>query len=387
MRAVVAVLALMIFGCSSSASKAPAAGGGSAGSAAAAGGGDTGSAGSPSAGMASMLDTVVMPLINHKTPAFGSDGPESFRGPQDANDGDKDTAWEPHAMPAWIAFDVSSAPQERRGQVLLVWNALHAGGWVGGGIGSSDERPVDYTIEVNAAASGSDAPTDGWMQVAKVTDCQRGSFQQLVDLAGGNWVRMSVTKGTSTPAAFAIDVDIFSAPNGDSDGWLFMGDSITNLSTGYASSDLPSLVQAIKPDRFPPMINAAIGGTNTGTAINIIDDTIGDFAGRFVTLNYGTNDHPDAFAMEPLVQRVIAAGKVPVVPHMPWSQGGAADGENINTQIDALYAKYPEILHGPDMYAVFKGHTEWIPATDVHPNAAGQEQWRKAWATVIAAIP
>ena len=52
--------------------------------------------------------------------------------------------------------------------------------------------------------------------------------------------------------------------------------------------------------------------------------------------------------------------------------------------IDALYVKYPQIVHGPDFWAVFSGRTDLIPADDIHPNDAGQEEFRKQWAIVMA---
>ena len=68
-----------------------------------------------------------------------------------------------------------------------------------------------------------------------------------------------------------------------------------------------------------------------------------------MTLNYGTNDHPEDYQMEELVKRVIAAGKAPVVPHMPWAPDAARRrGPVMNAMIDALYAKYPEVVRGPD---------------------------------------
>jgi hypothetical protein len=138
-------------------------------------------------------------------------------------------------------------------------------------------------------------------------------------------------------------------------------------------------------DRWPAVIPAGIGGTNTNTALAAIQDTMTDFPGRFVTLNYGTNDHPTDFHMDELVQAVIAAGKVPVVPHMPWSATAAiqTSGPDINQQIDALYVKYPAILHGPDLWAAFTNRPDLIPATDIHPNTAGQEEFRKQWAMAM----
>jgi hypothetical protein len=148
---------------------------------------------------------------------------------------------------------------------------------------------------------------------------------------------------------------------------------------------MPSLVRAAKPAYWPAVLDAAIGGTNTGTATAVIDDTMKDFPGRFVVLAYGTNDHPDGFQMETLVQKVLAAGKTPVVPHMPWS-AQSTEGPAINQQIDELYAKYPQIVRGPDLWAFFQGRTDLIPPGDVHPNSQGQEELRKQWAATLEAL-
>jgi hypothetical protein len=196
---------------------------------------------------------------------------------------------------------------------------------------------------------------------------------------------MSVTASVD-PAGVAIDLDVHAAPDGACDSWLFMGDSITHISMPYAFSDVPAQVHAIDPQRWPSLVEAAIGGTNTGTAIDVIDATIADWPGRFVVLAYGTNDHADSFDMESLVLAVIAAGKVPVVPHIPWSDspGIQAEGPAMNAAIDALYVAYPEILPGPDLWAAFEGRTVLIPLLDVHPNGAGVEEMLRLWALTIA---
>jgi hypothetical protein len=164
-----------------------------------------------------------------------------------------------------------------------------------------------------------------------------------------------------------------------------MGDSITYMTMTYAFSDLPSLVAAQSPGYWPAALDAALGGTNTTSALEVIDDTMKDFPGRFVALAYGTNDHANELHMEELVQHVIAAGKVPVVPHMPWSDG-SVDGPAINAAIDALYTKYPEIVPGPDLWAFFEGRTDLIPSGDVHPNGQGQEELRKQWAAMMSGL-
>jgi hypothetical protein len=223
----------------------------------------------------------------------------------------------------------------------------------------------------------------------------RSTLQHVFDLKGGNWVRMTVTK-SSDPNGVAIDFDVHSAPNGASDSWLFMGDSITHLSTGtHGEMNIPKLVNDKDAKRWPVIVPAGIGGTNTGSALDAIDETLRFYPGRFVVLGYGTNDHMPStgpngeqfgFAMEPLVQKVLAAGKIPAIPHMPWADvpGIQVDGPPINAAIDALYEKYPQIYRGPDLWAAFTDRTDLIPTGDVHPVAAGLAFWREQWANAIA---
>jgi hypothetical protein len=331
------------------------------------------------------IATVVMPRISGGVPAFASGGTAS-----NANDDSMSTSWAPPKLPAWIAYDLSKVTSDERQSVLVVWNAPHAGSYIGmPPIASNNELPTDYTIEINAAAGGtSAAPTTGWTQVAAVSKNADNTIETPVALAGGNWVRMSIT-GSSDPNSVGMDLDVFSTPNGATDAWMFMGDSITYITMGYAFSNLPQLVHQAKPDRWPAVINAAIGGTSTSTAVSVIDSTMAGFPGRYVVLAYGTNDHPAMFEMETLVQKVLAAGKIPVVPHMPWSDTSTiqTNGPMINMAIDALYTKYPQIVHGPDLWAAFLNRTDLIPSGDIHPNAAGQVVLRQQWANVMAAIP
>ena len=52
-------------------------------------------------------------------------------------------------------------------------------------------------------------------------------------------------------------------------------------------------------------------------------------------------------------------------------------------EFDALYEKYPQIYHGPDLWKAFTDRTDLIPAGDVHPNDKGCELWRQQWADAM----
>jgi hypothetical protein len=338
------------------------------------------------------VPSIVMPHISDGAPGFSSSSAGYQSVASAANDDNPLTAWSPSSLPAWIAFDLSGAPSSERQKNLVVWNALHAGSYLNSSPPTGADMPTDYTIEINSAPGGASAPpTSGWVQVATVSDNLHNTVESPVTLAGANWVRMTTTASTDG-SSLSIELDVYDAPNGASDCWLFMGDSVTYITMPYAWNDLPKLVNAVRPDRWPAVINGAIGGTNTETAVAVIDDTLSGYPGRYVALPYGTNDNVSEggmFEMETLVQHVLAAGKVPVVPHMPWSDVPLiqTNGPIINKTIEALYVKYPLILRGPDLWAAFLNRTDLIPSGDVHPNSAGQEVLRQQWANVMAAVP
>jgi hypothetical protein len=356
--------------------------GGSGGESGGSGGATAGSGGAPDAGPGAdattgpTITTDPMPIISQGVPSFAS-GSDPGSPPGQANDDMPGTSWSPNALPGWIAYDLSGAPMEQRQKVLVAWYGPRTIDYLNP-MPRGKELPADYTIEINTAPGGGAAPTAGWTVVATITGNTRSSVQHLVDLNGASWIRMNISK--SADRVPSIDLDVHGAAAGASDSWLFMGDSITAGGLARTFSDLPQLVHAAKPDYYPAVIDAAIGGTNTATALDAIDATLAGFPGRFVTLNYGTNDHPIEYVMEDLVKKVIAAGKVPVVPHMPWSNARLDEGPMINKMIDALYDKYPEIVRGPDLWAAFLNRNDLIPPGDVHPNDLGQKELRKQWA-------
>ncbi len=333
-----------------------------------------GSAGQP----ATMNPGAPMKLISRGLPAFGSSGTADS-----ANDEQPNIAWSAESLPAWLAYDVSSVPQSERKQVLLAWYCYFAD-YLVTEPKPEQQLPIDYSVEIHSGPGGGQPPASGWTEVAKVTGNARSARQHVFGFESANWVRLSVTK-SSDSAKVMIDADLYSAPNGGSDGWLFMGDSITYMTTQRAFSDLPQLVAAASAGRVPVVVDGALGGTNTTTAQQIIDTSLAEFEGRYIVLAYGTNDHANEFQMESLVQKVIAAGKVPVVPHVPWSDQKLEEGPLLNEQIDALYLKYPEILRGPDLWQAFENRLDLVPHGDVHPNAEGMQFLRNEWSKVMSA--
>jgi lysophospholipase L1-like esterase len=115
------------------------------------------------------------------------------------------------------------------------------------------------------------------------------------------------------------------------------------------------------------------------------------FPGKYVGLAYGTNDawnkmEPQAFYnnYKVMVEVVIKAGKVPMVPRIPWSskiKEIQEHGEVLNAEIDRLYKNYPQIIKGPDYWNYYRKNPELLSADGVHPGQPeGLFMYRKMWA-------
>jgi hypothetical protein len=400
-----------------------------------------------------------MPVISRGVPAFASSAQQT--GPAaDGQSSDYNAFWQSSAQPissgapAWLAYDLSAVPTCQRGKVLVSWYqpvAYDAFDPYDFTIDTSNVPaidstgngqyglPMNYTLEGNPAPGGSQAPTSGWAALlpSGVTDNVYHGRAHLVDLTGYNWLRMSVTAVTdsaSTPGKpvsasnqdVAVKLDVQDASLGVADSWLFLGDSITSHcmsnnegGTNNADQSFPELVHAALPAFFPAAINGGMGGSKTitnpspqvaGDAVNSIDTWLALFPGKFVGLSWGTNDcggnswgiDPSIAAYKTVVNKVIAAGKVPVVPHMPWApssgisaatdpSSGApyaplSPGAAYNAQIDSQIYTIPNVVRGPDLWAVFENKTNlFLDATNVHPNDAGIAVYRQAWATTMLA--
>lgn len=374
----------------------------------------TGDGGSGGDGGTTLLP---MPVISRGVPAFASSGTASL-----ANDADYDTMWRSNettstATPSWLAYDLSGVPAAQRQHVDVVFYA------VGGDYAEYDiyaksgaityNEPRDYTIEGNAApGGGSAAPTTGWQTLVTVTGNTLISKQHAIDLTGYSWLRLNVTaiNGTTQNYNTAVNLDVHDASNGIDDSWLFLGDSITafamrNDGAGIGAPSFASLVHASKSAYFPAAEGAGEGGWNSGTAFTIaspdgngtlFDSWIRNFPGRFVCLSYGTNDGADTSNdngqttfdnFVKMIGIVTAAGKIPCIPHVPWAEDTAhqTNAQIINGRIDSLYAMYPVIVKGPDLYSILQGHTEWYQ-DNLHPNPQGREQYRQGWASAVLGL-
>ena len=82
-----------------------------------------------------------------------------------------------------------------------------------------------------------------------------------------------------------------------------------------------------------------------------------------------------------MVNAVLDAGKVPVVPILNWSKLSTVQrcGPALVDKIKLLYANYPQVVRGPDFWTYLKDRPKLISTDDVHPTEVGLGRYRELW--------
>ena len=352
--------------------------------------------------------TSAMTLISGGLPIYASSAQYPAT---DANDADYNTAWRSVGVPATLALDLSSVPTAQRQQIWLVWYNDDTYGYDHAAIGQPGyNNPGAYTVEANAAPGGGAAPSTGWVQLASLTANTLDSYSYLLSFAGYQWVRLNFTAvdGSAGNTDIAINLDVYSAPNGVTDGWFFNGDSITancmrhtNVD-GQDQSDPTTNITLTSPS-FGQQVDTLVGdqpeeedggipGFNSGNMLPYLAGWLTHIPAKYVTINLGTNDAAGVAPaiyysnMQQLVEAVIAVGKTPIIPTIPFSVDPThqANEPALNAQLQALYKAYPAIVPGPDLYSYFKANPQYISADGLHPNAQGCVEYRALWAQFAA---
>jgi titin len=381
----------------------------------------TGAASDPSAPVtpAAVIAPTAMPLISRGVPAFTNDACAGSYPASNANDANYRSYWRAcnsaatTTTPKWLAYDLSAVAPERRSTVVVTWfNEPMTGQYdhaFGGGVAYNNVG--SYSIEVSAAAGGTSAPTSGWSVKQSVTGNTYNSRQAVIDMSGHNWLRINVTAPDGSPgnSDIALNFDVHDASGGVTDDWIFYGDSITQdgmyhdtrtAASGETVGTFSELVNAIKPGYSPLFQNGGIGGLTSVHAASRFSTWIALFPGRYVTLNYGTNDalagagDPTIAgkfrtSMQSMIDAVVAAGKIPIVPTIPWGRDAKlqANVPVLNAQIDQLYTANPQVVRGPDLYAYFNQRQDLISADGIHPTwQSGYAGLRQQWAAFAAAM-
>jgi lysophospholipase L1-like esterase len=349
-----------------------------------------------------------MEIISNGAPAYSDSNCVFGRLASAANDGAYADAWRscstPSAKkPAWVAYDLSGVPAEKKEKVLLVWYNEDTSAYDHTLITAKPDPgyniPGAYTVDVNAADGGK-PPATGWITAATVGKNSLHSRQHVFSMKGANWVRLSAIEsdGTVDNMNVSFNMDVYDASKGTDDDWIMIGDSITQMSmhhnplaSKYGSGTFAEMIKDKKPLYFPVQENGGTGYMQSTDGAKHINEWLAMFPGKYVTLNYGTNDAWNGMPPEEfygnykiMVEAVLAAGKVPLVPTIPWSskiEQIQKNGLELNKQIQRIYKEYPAVIKGPDFWELYKKQPELLSLDGVHPAwPEGLFMYRKAWA-------
>lgn len=327
-------------------------------------------------------------------PAFATSGTAG-----NGNDADYNTEWLSSSASASLTYNLAAVPAANRSQVLLAWyNEATDAYDPAFAQESAINIPQNYTVQVNPAASGTTAPTTGWVTKATVTGNKFHSRQHVVDMTGANWIRLSVTSILGGSNA-ELNMDVYDASQGLSDDWIFYGSSTPSMAMqhkpiGNNLRSFSQIINASKPAYFPVQENGSISGIDSVDGVNNIDTWLAMFPGHYVVIALGANDADECMTpttfynnFVTMVNAVTAAGKVPVVPLFNWSKLSTVQdcGPGLITQLNNLYAAHPEVVRGPDFWTYFQAHPELISSDNTHPTDVGLGNYRQMWADTMLA--
>ena len=297
-------------------------------------------------------------------------------------------AWRSSNFPATLALPIQAVD----GDLLLEWNSSGTSNYLSGPDATTYGLPAAYTIATSADST--DGRNGSWRQVASVTGNMARTRAHRFPAAGARWVRMTVMSAVPGPLGkeFSIDeITLHDAPDGADDTVFFLGDSITVAAFTRCPANQPSFAELVHrgaPQHFPAMIDGGIDGVNSSYGVSAIEDLLDlnpDF--HIWAVGYGTNDAwqkipPSVFEsqMQTIVDRIVKAGRMPVIARIPFAVGGPDDEDvrALNQVIDRLTARN-RLLPGPDLYAWFSEHRGELSPDGVHPSDAGTRSINRLW--------
>lgn len=350
---------------------------------------------------------IPLPKISLNLPAYTNDNFGGSYPASRADDSDYTTLWRcsstpTSGAPVYLALDLSSVPTAQRRQVIVhLLNDPATGAWNPQLISvNSYNIPKTYTLQGNVAAGGS-YPSSGWVTLLTEADNPYHSRLYQLNLTGYNWFQVNITDiyGSTLNENVQLNLDIYDASKGFQDTWAIAGDSITQqgaLHDNTGGGTFAQLVNAQSPSFFPAFDSWGIGGFTSSNALTYFATWLTLTPARYITLNYGTNDanlggtgFDTTFKgnMIAMIEQILAAEKIPVIPLIPWGRTPnlLANVPTLNAIIQNLYLTYPQIIPGPDFYSYYLANQPLINTTDnIHPTLIdGYAAWRQLYVNAM----
>jgi len=362
-----------------------------------------------------------MPIISRGVPAFTNDDFTGAYPASLANNSVYNDSWRcaqtpvsnantgTLIAPVYVAYDLSSVPSTQRQNVLVAWYNDHVNGAAYDPTviaNNANNVPTNYTIDINSGAGGGSPPGSSWTTLVTVNNATPiHSMLHLVNMSGANWIRINITGiyGSAGNNNAQLNMDIHDAHNAvyastsiAQDVFKAFGDSITAAAYIHSDTILPAQVNALASSHYPAIEDAGVGGWTSTDVYPKFAYWLSLFPGQFVIISLGTNDanlggtYLPTFQgnIDAMVKMVLASGKIPIVPRMPWggTTGLLANVPTLNSQIDSVVSSNPGCMAGPDLYAFFNAHQSEINSSDhIHPTSQGYLDYQNLWANWIVA--
>lgn len=311
------------------------------------------------------------------------------------------SAWSSLLLPASIELDLSvldDGSGTRADDILVFWH------------NDPLTAPYDHTIRnlpphgipaayVIEGRTRDGAGEHGWKTLAGAAGNRFSSAQHVVDVRDVDRLRITFTEAADGSGVTAR-IHVHEVYEVVEDSWAFYGDSITEAALDHGPRGIgtwATLVNAVLPDHTPVQQCCGIGGITAARAAQEIDGWLAAFPGRYAVLAFGTNDlnradprdvyvgEEVARAYETLVDAVLAAGKVPIVPTIPWgtTPGVSAHGPSANGLLAKVVEARPAVVAGPDLWGFLRDRPELCHEDGFHPNLDGYAALRRLWAETM----
>jgi lysophospholipase L1-like esterase len=287
--------------------------------------------------------------------------------------------------PAWAAIEVGRGPT----RLLLSWTSS----------GNHDYwdqlygAPVDYRIEVSGDST--DGRNGAWRSVVEVVDNPAHGRAHSFPFDGMSWVRLSVTRLPGKVNAWGLfidEIDVHDLSGGGNDVWAFLGDSITAETADRGTPRRPAFADQIAarhPGYRPATLNLGLCRFKTPDVLEKLDQLLALNPDAHVwAILIGSNDGTPEMvrdALRPIVERLRAAGRVPVVARIPFQTKYGPDyAAAKNLALDEV-VRAAGLGPGPDLYGWFKAHPERL-RDGLHPDDAGAVELNRLWAEAVAPL-
>ena len=289
------------------------------------------------------------------------------------------------SRPAWASIELGRGPS----RLLLSWTSSGNHDYWDQFYGA----PVDYRIEVSADST--DGRDGTWQTVVDVRNNPAHGRAHSFPFAGMSWVRMSVTRlpeKVNEWGLFIDEIDVHDLSDGGNDVWAFLGDSITCETADRGTPRRPAFqdqIAARHPGYRPATINVGLARYKTFEVLEKIDQLLALNPDAHVwAILIGANDGTPEMvrdSLRPLIERLKAAGKIPVVARIAFQTKYGPDyAAGKNVMLDEV-VRTAGIGPGPDLYSWFKAHPERL-RDGLHPDDAGTIELNRLWAEAVAPL-